>query len=169
MKKRLLLLVLPLVLLVSSCQVRLNGASIPDNLKTINVKYFENDAPLVVNNLSQVFTEALKDKIRTTTKLIIVRGEADATLEGIITSYSFAPVAIQATADNRAPVAGQTRLTISVSVTYTSPEKKNDFKNVTFSRYMDFTGDPAPQEQTLIQGINKQLTEDIFNKAFANW
>ena len=169
MKKYLLLLLLPLLAVIQGCQIRLNGASIPKELKTINIKYFENDAPLVVNNLSQTFTEALKDRIRSQTSLSIVRGEADATLEGSITGYSIAPVAIQATADNRAPVAGQTRLTITVSVTYTNPDKKNNFTNLAFSRYKDFTGDISSQEQSLIQDINKQLTEDIFNKAFANW
>ena len=164
-----MLLLLPLLAVIQGCQIRLNGASIPKELKTINIKYFENDAPLVVNNLSQTFTEALKDRIRSQTSLSIVRGEADATLEGSITGYSIAPVAIQATADNRAPVAGQTRLTITVSVTYTNPDKKNNFTNLAFSRYKDFTGDISSQEQSLIQDINKQLTEDIFNKAFANW
>jgi hypothetical protein len=173
MKKIALLLVLPLMFLFQGCSIKLNGASIPPELKTINVKFFENDAPLVVNNLSQLFTESLKDRIRSQTKLGIVRGEAGAIMEGTITGYSIAPVSVQASADNRAPVAGQTRLTITVNVTYTATypnaEKKNDFTNVAFSRYKDFTGDLSSQEQGLIQEINKQLTEDIFNKAFANW
>ena len=42
-----------------SCSVSLNGASTV-GLKTINVEYFENNAPLVVNYLSQQFTESLK-------------------------------------------------------------------------------------------------------------
>lgn len=167
------MLVFPMVFLLQACQIRLNGASIPKEMKTINVKFFENNAPIVVNNLSQLFTEALKDKIRSQTSLGIARGEADAILEGTITGYGIAPVSIQATSDNRAPVAGQTRLTITVNVTYTATyanaDKKNDFTNVSFSRYKDFTGELGSQEQALIQDINKQLTEDIFNKAFANW
>ncbi|MBW4891089.1 hypothetical protein KXQ82_15290 [Mucilaginibacter sp. HMF5004] len=173
MNKRLLLLVFPLMFAMQACQIRLSGASIPPEMKTINVKFFENDAQLVVSTLSQSFTEALKDRIRTQTKLSIVRGEAHAIMEGTITGYTIAPVAIQASADGKAPVAGQTRLTITVSVTYTATypnaDKKNDFSNASFSRFKDFTGDISSQEQSLIQDINKQLTEDIFNKAFANW
>jgi hypothetical protein len=167
--KKILLFILPLVLVLQACQIRLTGASIPGNLKTINVKFFENEAPLVVNNLSQLFTEALKDRIRSQTSLSIVRGEADATFEGMITGYSIAPVSLQSGTDNNQPTAGATRLTITVNVTYTSPEKKNDFTNVAFSRFKDYRGDISSQEQSLIQDINKQLTEDIFNKAFANW
>ena len=79
-----------LVLIFPSCTYRLslNGASIPPNMKTIRVDFFENNAQLVVNTLSQSFTEALKARIRNTTSLSIVRGEADATMSGTITDYN---------------------------------------------------------------------------------
>jgi len=155
--------------LLSSCSVTLNGASIPRELKTINVQYFENTAPLVVNNLSQLFTEALKDRIRSQTRLSIVRGESDATMEGAITAFNYAPVSIQATNSNTAPIATATRLSITVSVKYTNiADKKLNYEQ-SFTRYADFTGDINSQEQQLIRTINQQLTEDIFNQAFANW
>jgi hypothetical protein len=157
-----------LVLFTQSCTIKLSGAS-TQGLKTINVEYFENNAPLVVGNLSQNFTEALKDRIRTTTSLSIVQGEADAKLSGTITGYTIAPVSIQATNNNVAPIAGANRLTITVNVTYTNiADKKNNFTQ-SFPAFADFTGDIANQEQGLIATINKQLTEDIFNRAFANW
>ena len=155
----------------SSCSVTLSGASIPVDMKTINVAFFENNAPLVVNNLSTLFTEALKDRIRSQSRLSIVRGEADATLEGTITGFSYAPVSIQATNNNTAPLATATRLTITVSVKYVNNKDKKlspDFEQ-SFSRYTDFTGDINANEQRLIPIVNQQLTEDIFNKAFANW
>jgi hypothetical protein len=73
MKKKFLLLVVIciLVLTVPSCKFTLNGAS-TTGLKTIDVGYFENDAPLVVATLSEDFTEALKARIRSTTSLSIV-------------------------------------------------------------------------------------------------
>ena len=157
-----------LVLFTQSCTIKLNGAS-TQGLKTINVGYFENNAPLVVGNLSQNFTEALKSRIRTTTSLSIVQGEADASMTGSITGYTIEPVSIQATNNNVAPIAGANRLTITVSVTYTNKaDKKNNFTQ-SFPAFADFTGDIANREQSLIATINKQLTEDIFNRAFANW
>lgn len=160
-----------LILVCQSCtySLTLNGSTIPIAMKTINVGFFENNAALVVNTLSQQFTEALKSRIRNTTRLSIVRGEADATMTGSITDYNIAPVSINATANNVAPIAGASRLTITVSVKYDYPaDKKLSFEQ-TFSKSEDFTGDIASHEQTLIADINKQLTEDIFNKAFANW
>ncbi|HEY4326314.1 MAG TPA: LptE family protein [Mucilaginibacter sp.] len=173
---RLSVFAIVLCLICPSCTVKLNGSSIPANMKTIRVDFFENNAPLVVNTLSQSFTEALKTRIRNTTSLSIVRGEeADAVMSGSITDYNIAPASIQATNPNVPPIAGASRLTITVNVKYVENikggdklHKKNNFEQ-SFSKYEDFTGDINAHEQTLIADINKQLTEDIFNKAFSNW
>jgi hypothetical protein len=168
-KKNVLFLWLPLLLLCQSCGIySLTGGSV-GNLKTVNVLFFENVAPLVVNNLSQTFTQALQERIRNQTRLSTVRGDADATMEGRITGYTIAPTILPATTTNVAPIANTNRLTITVSVKFTnSLEPKNSFEQ-SFSRYRDFQGDIGTQEQTLIADINRQLTEDIFNRAFANW
>ncbi|MDN3551826.1 LptE family protein [Mucilaginibacter aquaedulcis] len=169
MKKVLgVIIVCSLSLFLSSCYT-LKNASIPPALKTINVQFFENTAPLVVNNLSQTFTEALKDRIRTQSRLSISRGEADATMSGSITGYSIAPVSIEAVANNVAPIADANRLSITVKVKFVyDADKKINFDE-SFTRFANFRGDIASQEQNLIQEITKQLTEDIFNKAFSNW
>ena len=89
------LILLPMMLLMSSCGYSLRGTSIPEEMKTISVQFFENNATLVVPDLSQQFTEELKDRIRNQTRLSLVRAEGDATFEGRITDYSIRPVAIQ--------------------------------------------------------------------------
>src|SRR5258708_7089464 len=88
-----------LIFVFSSCtySLSLSGESIPPTMKTIRVDFFENNAALVVNTLSQQFTEALKDRIRNTTRLSIVRGDADAVMSGTITDYNYAPISINAT------------------------------------------------------------------------
>lgn len=159
-----------LVLICPSCSITLNGASTV-GLKTIYVGYFENDAPLVISNLSQNFTEALKNRIRTTTNLNIIQNQqADAVLTGTITGYSIAPVSIQATTGNVAPIAGASALTITVQVKYVNNvDKKLSFEQ-SFSEPANFTGDLSGSKQdNLIATINTAITEDIFNKAFANW
>ncbi|WP_299288042.1 LptE family protein [uncultured Mucilaginibacter sp.] len=169
MKKYVLLLIVPLLFLFQSCGVySLSGGSV-GALKTVNVMYFENVAPLVINNLSQTFTQALQDRIRTQTRLSTVRGEADATLEGRITNYSIAPTVLPANTTNTAPIVNTNRLTITVTVKYTnSLDPKQSFEQ-SFPRYKDYQGDIGTQEQALIAAIVQQLTEDIFNRAFANW
>jgi hypothetical protein len=173
MKKKFELLLLAACLLMSglSCtyHLRLNGTSIPPNMKTIRVDFFENNAALVVNNLSTQFTEALKDRIRNTSRLSIVTGDADASMSGAITDYRIAPVSINATANNVAPIAGASQLSITVQVKYVNNIDKKAGFDETFSKSENYSGDITNQEQTLIAAINKELTEDIFNKAFANW
>ncbi len=144
-----------------------SGASIPAEMKTVSIDFFENNAPIVVPYLSQEFTEALKDRIRNQTRLSQVRTDADGSFEGRITDYSINPTAVQG--DNRA---GLNRLTITVNVKYTSRLNEKLSFDQNFSRYKDFSTTSGPiqaQEPQLIKDINAMLTEDIFNRAFANW
>jgi len=161
----------------NSCSITLSGASIPPKMKTIYVQYIDNNALFVKNGLSQDITEALKSRIRSQTSLSIVNTpEADAAFTGSITSYTIAPVSIQATGNSNAPpIANASRLTVTVKIKYTvnfeeatPAEKKVSFEQ-DFTKTADFTGDIGSQENALLVTINKQLTEDIFNKAFANW
>lgn len=159
-----------LMLTSQSCSITLNGASIPPELKTINIEFFENNAPLVVSTLSQTFTEALKDRIRSQTRLGITRDPAaNATMSGSIINYTITPASIEATDPNAPPIANASRLSITVNVKYTNEfDKKYNFEQQ-FTRFKDFQGDISSKENGLIGLIVVELTEDIFNKAFANW
>ena len=157
-----------LVMLCPSCYT-LNGAVIPPALKTINISFFENNAPLVVSYLSQDFTEALKARVRTTTDISITTGEANASLSGAIIEYRYAPISIPATSANTAPIANASVLSISVKVKFVcNPDKKLNFEQ-TFTKTQNYTGDLATQEKALIQVISRQLIDEIFNTAFNNW
>ncbi|HEY0176691.1 MAG TPA: LptE family protein [Pedobacter sp.] len=169
MNKIYLLLLMPLLVMFDSCSVKLNGASIPPDMKTITVEFFENNAPLVIPTLSQDFTEALKTRIRNQTSLSITQSDANAVFEGRITGYDIKPIALQ---NNNQPSAGGTRLTIRVSVKYTNNLNPKQSFEESFERYQDFTlGSQSVDavQQQLIKTIDLQLTEDIFNRAFAQW
>lgn len=153
---------------LSGCKIGLNGASIPGEMKTVNVQIFENNAPLVVPYLSSQFTEELKTRIRNQTSLSITPNDAHGVFSGNITGYSVTPEAIT---DNNNPVAGANRLTISVSVKYTNNLNPKQSFEESFVRYKVFrlTGSLQSMEQGLIKDVSAQLTEDIFNRAFAQW
>jgi hypothetical protein len=172
MKKRFAVLtaICLVALSLNSCHFTLNGAS-TTGLKTIYVGYFENDAPLVVSNLSNDFTEALKNRIRTTTNLSIVQTQqADAVLTGSIIGYSIAPVSVQANSNsNTPPIASASAVTVTVQVKYINNVDKRLSYEQTFSEPMNYTGDLASQLPKILPTLETQLTEDIFNKAFANW
>lgn len=169
MKIKLLALCIALSLL-GACSYKFSGAS-TEGLKTVNVRVFENNAPLVIPTLSNQFTEALKTRIRNQTKLSLVTNDADATFEGRITGYDIKPVALQSSST---PTAGANRLTITIAVKYTNAVKDHEKESFeeSFTRNFDFPISGAPIQSLLpgaIENINKQLTEDIFNRAFAQW
>jgi hypothetical protein len=170
MKRRLgIILALGSLIFLSPGCYSLSGSAVPPAMHTVHIDFFENDAPIVVSNLSQIFTEALKERIRTTTNLSIVTGEGDATMNGAITGYSYAPVSIQATNNNAPPIAGASILTITVRVKFVyDADKKLNFDQP-FTKNINFTGDITSQEQTLVRAVVKQLVDEIFNKAFNNW
>ncbi len=157
-----------IICLLVSCKARvsLSGASIPQEAKTISVAFFTNNASLAPPSLAQVFTENLRDVVSQQTSLALVKQNGDLAFEGYISDYNVAPVAIQA--NDRA---GSNRLTIAVYVKYFN--KFDETKNFeqTFSRFADYasTENLSNKESELIKEINRQLAEDIFNKAFNNW
>ena len=158
------------VFALSGCGYKFNGAS-TTGLKTVKVSFFENTAPLVVPNLSQQFTEDLKTRIRTQSSLSVTENEPDVLFEGRITGYDIKPIAIQ---DNKAPIAGANRLTITVQVKYTNNTEFKESKSFdeSFNAFTDFSlaGQTLQsQEQKLIKEVNIKLTENIFNRAFAQW
>jgi hypothetical protein len=164
-----LFLVLGALIFVSPGCYTLSGSAVPKDLTTLHIDFFENDAPIVVSNLSSVFTEALRERIRSTTSISIVTGEGKANMSGSITGYNYAPVSIQATNPNQAPIANASVLTITVRVKFVyDADKKLNFDQA-FTKTANFTGDINSQEQALIRTIVKQLIDDIFNKAFNNW
>jgi len=164
--KRIFFFFIPLLFLSQSCGIySFTGASIPDAMKTVSVQFFENSAPLVVPGLSQQFTEALKERIRNQSNLSITRDNADGNFEGRITDYSIRPVAVTGN-----EIAEATRISITVQVKFVNAVDNEYSFEQSFTRFKELQGSNVQsQEQSAIQEINKLLTEDIFNKAFANW
>jgi len=165
--KRIDYILLLLMMAVQSCGVKygFTGGSIPEGTKTYTVEFFENTAPIVNPTLSQTFTEALKERVRNQSSLSQVDANGDAIFEGRITGYSIAPAAVEAGTDR----AALNRLSITVNVKYTNNIKPEDNFEQPFTRFKDFSGNVPAQEDALIRDINQMLTEDIFNRAFANW
>lgn len=155
-------------ILWTACRVSysLNGASIPPEAKTVSVTFFQNYAAMSPPTLSQSFTEALRTKLSSQSRLALVSRDGDLAFEGSITGYSTMPVSIQSTDQ-----AALNRLSITVNVKYTcSFDEKKNFEQ-SFTRFADYPSNQnlTSVESRLIQEINDQLTQDIFNKALNNW
>ncbi|MCD4710015.1 MAG: hypothetical protein K8R52_04155 [Bacteroidales bacterium] len=157
-----------LLVALTGCSVSYSfrGVNISDEVQTYSVQYFPNRAPLVQAQLSQVFTDALMDKIQGNTKLDLSNQGGDVQLSGEITGYETRPTAITS-----AETAARNRLTITVRVKYTNVMEPELDYDSSFSRYEDYDASKnlTDVEDVLIELIVENLVEDIFNKAFISW
>ena len=156
------------LLVVSSCKVKysLSGATIPIEAKTVSVAVFKNNTTLGAPSISQKFTEKLRDVVSSQTSLALNKQNGDLQFEGSITDYNVAPVSIQSTDQ-----AALNRLTMTVQVKYTNKFDATKNFEQNFTRFADYKASESlsAHEAELLTEINRQLTEDIFNKAFNNW
>ncbi len=154
--------------LLSNCKVKysLNGATIPIEAKTISVAFFPNNTTLGSPSISQKFTEKLRDMVSTQTNLALMKQNGDLQFSGSIIDYNVAPVSIQSNDQ-----AANNRLTITVNVKYSNKFDASKNFEQNFTRFADFKASTSisSQEDVLLTEINRQLTEDIFNRAFNNW
>lgn len=144
----------------------LSGATIPSEAKTVSVAFFNNNTTLGGPTISQKFTEKLRDVVSSQTNLALMKQNGDLQFEGSIIDYNVAPVAIQSTDQ-----AALNRLTVTVKVKYSNKFDATKNFEQSFSRFVDFKANEnlSSVENDLLTEINRQLTEDIFNKAFNNW
>lgn len=166
MIKKICIFIFSSISLISCGIYSFTGASISSNIETISVGYFQNNASMVQPTLSNIMTESLKDQFISQTNLRFTDAIGDLQFEGEITGYKVKPIAIQAN-----ETAAQNRLTISVKVTFTNNLDENQNYSQSFSHYADFDSsqDLSSVEIELIDQIVEVLSENIFNKAVANW
>ena len=113
------------VIFTAGCGYRLagQGSSLPENIKSISIPVFENDAQQP--NLGITVTRAVIEKFVRDGRLAVVDGGADSLLIGTVKSYSLEPVAFDSL--NRVT---QYRVKITVKVKFTD----NTGKGIVFDR-----------------------------------
>ena len=153
----------------SSCSISYSftGSSIDyTKVSSISIKDFPNIAPYVYTPLSQQFTEALKDKYTRQTKLRVLRDGGDFDLEGEITGYNFASMAVK-----DGEYASQTRLTVTVRVRFTDKTSQDGDIERSFSAYSEFSNESTidQAQDSACEAIIKEIVDQIFNETVANW
>ena len=162
-----LFLVLSVIMAGCTISYKFNGASIDyTKVKTISIKDFPNQAPLVYPPLSQQFTEGVKDIYVRQTRLSLVRDNGDLQLEGEITGYDLTPMAVKEDA-----YSSKTKLTITVKVRYTNRTNADEDFEQSFSAYREFDSNVMLQDvqDQLCSKIIEELADQIYNSTVANW
>jgi len=163
------LLLLSAFMVVSCFNVKYSfkGYTIPPEVKTISIQYFNNSASFAPAALSQEFTNDLRDRFQRETNLILTDGIGDIDFSGEVVKFESKVTTIQA--DEFA--AGNQRFTIGINVRYTNyVDPEQDFEAV-ISKYREVSGDLTLDDAYKQEGeeILEEIIDEIFNKAFANW
>ena len=164
------LLIVLLMCVLSACAVsfKFNGASI-DYSKThsISIADFPNNAELVNPNLSNDFSEALRDQYRRQTRLEVLRQDGDLQLEGEITGYNITNTAISATSS----YAAETKLTITIKVRFKNNVNAEDDYEKSYTAYQTFDSSRmlTDVQDELCKTMIEEIVEQIYNDTVAKW
>jgi hypothetical protein len=142
------------------------GISIAPEIKSFSLEPvidLSNNAPATYPN---TFFESFTNKVKRETRLFTQNTNPDLLFKCKLNQFEVS---------SHAPIAGVTsalnRLTITLEVDCINAKDDKQNWMQKFSRFEDFAANAnfINEQDRLIEGINKQLIEDIFNKAFSNW
>ena len=155
-----------LFLFLSGCYSLSNTSIDYTAIRTYYISNFRNNALNAFPDIEREFTEALKEKIRTQSRLVYDDANPNIEFNGTLVSYRIT---------SEAPQPGENvslnRLTIVLAIEYIdNTNEENNWKS-NFSHFVNFdaTEDVNSIQEDLVEEIRDQLMEDIFNKAFTNW
>lgn len=159
-------------ILLTSCwpvSVAFRDLSMPTEWKMFSLKTLESNAPNAPLSYAAKLSENIKDGIQNNSRLLLKTKKSDTeqvAIEGTISSYTVAPIAIQQGDD-----AAKNRLTISVNFTIFITEPKEDKMTFVSTRFADYDSgkDFSTLENDLVEEINTQIVQDVINKLFSNW
>jgi hypothetical protein len=142
------------------------GTFIPEDIQTFSVDFFNNEAAIVNPQLSLQFTEKLKTKFQSETRLKLVNGEGDYKLGGIIKDYRIEPATRNAntgTAENQ--------LTIIVRLDFVCDKypEKSFTKEYSFFRTYSAAQNLSAVEGNLSSEISDNIVQQIFAAIALDW
>lgn len=153
--------------LFSSCGIySFRNATIPADVKTVNIKFIQNTARYINPQLAQKFYDKIQQKVIGSTKLTRSNSDdAHYVISGTITTYD-----ANQTVGINAQQATTNRLTVTLHMILKKTlENKTDEFDV--SRSFDYSANLSLQqaEGQLLDEVVRSLTDDIFNRIFSNW
>jgi outer membrane lipopolysaccharide assembly protein LptE/RlpB len=155
--------------IISACSVsyKFNGASIDySKTKTIQIAEFPIRSSYVWGPMGPMFNNELKDQYANHTRLEQVRRNGDLKLEGEIVRYEQRNKAVSAEG-----YSAMTELTMTVNVRFTNNKRhEQDFEQqFSASQSYETTQSLNSVQEELVTQMVKDLCDQIFNKAVANW
>lgn len=152
---------------LAACKIySFTGANLSPDVKSVTIDLLDNRAASAPASYAQIFTEKLKLKMVTEANLKQVNVDGDLHFSGYVTAYNISALAPTAQVQT-----GVNRLNITVHIEFVNATDEKDKWGQDFTRYAEFPATEllSNRESQLIEEINKQLVDDIFNKALVKW
>lgn len=136
----------------------------------ISIRDFQNQAPMVYPPLAQLFNERMKDVFVRGTKLQLTDINPSMEIEGEIVRYDLTPLSVKET-DQGINLASETRLTMAVKYRFRNNKLQGKDKEETISAYRDFASSKmlTDVQDELIDQLNKDIVDQIFNATMGDW
>lgn len=161
--------IIGILLFINSCfRYSLTGVNIPENVQTVFIPFFPNQAPTAVPGLADQINAALINRFVNQSRLRLAsnRSNADALVEGVIISYSNKAFSIS---NNETASLNRVEISVRASFKYASEDKEK--WNKTFNGFGEYdpSQDPINGENEAAQEAIEQLVENMFNEALGGW
>ena len=166
-----------MILLVScfltSCY-SFTGSSLREDMKTVKINTFPNNAANNLPSLSQDFTVALQNRFLQRTTLKGAVENPDLLIEGEISDYNITPTSVGAattTTTGNTIQALQNKLTITIKVHYENSKDPTLSFDRTYSDEAVFNSDLDLNtiETAQVKIVNERIINKIYNDIVANW
>jgi len=156
------------LLLLVSCSIsyKFEGGSVNYALtKTIHISDFPNRTPFY-SPMASMFNLALRKRFIEQTRLKEVSANADIEIEGEITDFDVAGMAVKQDA-----YASQTRLTIKIRVKYVNNKEAGKNVEQSFSAFQEFASTQSINDvqDDLVKKILDEIVDMIYNATVASW
>jgi len=158
------------LILLSGCGFFRNydarGTNIPEDVQSFSVDFFNNEAQIINPQLSLNFTEKVKTKFQSETRLTLKGSNGDYKIGGTIKDYRIEP----ATRNTNSGTA-QNQLTITVKVFFECPlhSEKNFTRDFSFFRTFDANQPFSSVENTISSEISDNIVQQIFAAIALDW
>lgn len=158
-----------LLFMVAGCSVsyKFNGASIDySKTKTIQIADFPIRAAYVWSPMGPMFNNELKSQFTDHTRLQIVRRNGDLKLEGEITRYDQRNKGVSSEGHS-----SMVELSMTVNVRFTNNVNHNEDFEQQFTATSNYDSSQSLNsvQDALVEEMVKNICEQIFNAAVANW
>lgn len=144
------------------------GASIPSGVNTIYIPFFPDQSNSGLGDLGDQLNQVLINRFVNQSRLQLAntQDDADAVLDGVITSYSNRPFSISGDEQT-----GQNQVSITVRATFKYASNEEPEWNTSFNgrATYDPAQNPIDGERNAALEALEQVANNMFNDAVSNW